>query len=169
MRVEFETNGPSINEGAVTAFEATLPRPLPSDYRTFLLTHNGGHLAPNWWPPEVSDADFGAHDFYSLGDVGHDSLHWIRETFSGRIPAHLLVIGDDANGNQLCLSLDQSEHGRIYFFDHERELDDDYPPDPKLFTAIAESFTELLATLEPEPSEEEMLRRVRHARPELDI
>lgn len=63
---------------------------------------------------------------------------------------------DDPFGNAICLGISGNERGKVYFWDHEMEPDDDW--DGRLETAgnvqlIADSFTEFVAGLAPNDDE----------------
>ncbi len=165
--IAFQRTGPAVTETDVAKFESTLTAPLPADYRHFLLITNGGWLVENWWPPEVSAADFDVDVIYSLGDVDFgQSLTGVKETFDGRIPGSFLAVGNDSNGNQLCLALSAEEgHGSVWFFNHELETEPDDEAYPGLLTRVCGSFTELLNTIQPLPETTEMARRIKAARP----
>ena len=162
MAAVFDSRGPVVHAPEVDAFEATLPRTLPPDYRDFLLTQNGGETYL-WWPPELGGPEVSDVDaFYSLGG-GADSLAAARATFSDRLPGAFLAVGYDSGGALVCLSLLDEDHGAVWFYDPEMEFDPSEPVDPRLLVPWCASFTELMRTLEPAPEPEEALRRLRAA------
>jgi hypothetical protein len=160
MAVQFESWPPPVTDHEISAFEANLPAGLPSDYRAFLLQQDGGEPEPNWWPPETG-VDAGVREFYGLSEdlPSFSRLQAAREVFSDRVPDHLLPIGYDGTGGQMCVALTGEDTGSIWYYDPEFEFDDD-DPDPDLLVRVCGSFGELLSTLEPKPSYEEMRRRV---------
>jgi hypothetical protein len=165
MTINFESAGPAVTEEMVDAFEATLPGPLPADYRQFLLTQNGGDPEPNWWPPEISRVDFGARHFLGLGDVGYSySLVRKREIFSDRLPAHELVIATDDGGALVHMSLAEESSGRIVFYNPTGDFEDEQGQlIPAPLVPVSDSFTALLDGLEPQPDLEERARRLEAA------
>lgn len=166
MPISFEQPGPPITPQSVDDLEAKLPGPLPTDYRAFLSSQNGGDPEPNWWPPEQGVGP-GVGMFLGLGAVAdYDSLVESREIFTGRIPDHLLAIGYDQGGGQVCVALTGDDQGSVWFYDPELELDGDADPLPLLSTRVCNSFTALLVGLEPDPGLEEMERRTALSRTE---
>jgi hypothetical protein len=160
----FDTRGPEVRAPEVDAFEATLPRPLPSDDREFLLTQNGGSTY-SWWPPELGGPD--VTDLQAFYGISSDEISLVatREVFSDSLPGAFLAVAYDDCGGQVCLSLQDEDHGAVWFYDPEREFDPSEPTDPLLLVPWCASFTELVQTLEPSPDPEEALRRLRAALP----
>jgi len=132
------------SEEKIAAFEKGLGRPLPPQYRQFLISYNGGR-------PKIDE--FGipgqgssqANFFYGI-DVGKDykcyELKKNVDVLKGRIPNELLPIADDPGGNQICISLSPDDCGRVYFWDHEKELEPDQTVIP-----LADSFDEFIDSL----------------------
>lgn len=48
--IDIEDRGPALTENQLLAFEASNGIKLPADYKTFLLTYNGGAPVPNAFP-----------------------------------------------------------------------------------------------------------------------
>ena len=151
---------PPATREIVDEFEATLPAPLPADYKEFLAARNGGNPEPNWWPPELDRGPAGVRLFHALGEVKRSySLTAHRETFDGRIPEHLLSVGHDEGGGQICVELTGDDRGSVWFYNPGLEYDEGDEPDPELLTRVCDSFTDLLDRLEPTPEYDEMLPR----------
>lgn len=125
----------------IKAFEDRVGHKLPSDYRSFLLKHNGGHPSPNAF---TFDAGRGEEEdivlcFFPMRDVtlgnvdvvdlaglrtwpvhcAWDDLHSDLANLSGSQFEALLPIGTDGSGNYVCLVLDGEQTGSIVFLDHE--------------------------------------------------
>ena len=58
--------------------------------------------------------------------------------FEDRISRNFLVIGCDPGGNQICLSAAGEDSGKVYFWDHEDEVDEGEEPDYENVYLIAE-------------------------------
>lgn len=113
---------PEKRESVLLDFERTFNVILPDAYRKFLL-HTGGRTPPNnsflvddgneTWEAEVS--------FFGL-QRGAYILYSVPEHFSesrGLIPNHLIPIGDDREGNLICISVADETLGQIFFADHD--------------------------------------------------
>src|SRR4051794_3226663 len=73
MSVRFRMTYPAASEDAVKAFEALIGLSLPADYRTFLLSINGGRgPEPEGFRIETGERSMLA-DLYPIGDgQGYD-------------------------------------------------------------------------------------------------
>jgi hypothetical protein len=97
-------------------------------------------------------------DFYGSKDT-INSLAENIEAYKGRMPDMIIPIGDDGMGNQICLGIGGDERGKVYYWDHENEWDEqqymeDYgvpmPPEMKFQNVylVAESFEDFIRGLE---------------------
>ncbi|MBK9258449.1 MAG: SMI1/KNR4 family protein [Polyangiaceae bacterium] len=116
--------GPTTRE-EIQRFEARWKVKLPDDYKLFLLESNGGAPTPRTfhvprWEHEGSALDF----FYGIHDRENSSLDEACEAYTDRIPADLIPIAADAFGNNVCIGWKGKRRGKIYFWDHEDELDE---------------------------------------------
>jgi hypothetical protein len=127
MTFKLTDKGPRLDERRVAAFEARTGLRLPAEYRRFLLRTNGGTPAPEVGFAFVEDgkpSESVLDQFYVLkANADEPNLDEAIETFvePGRMPRHLLPVAYDQFGNQLCLSLGESDYGAVYFWNHERE------------------------------------------------
>lgn len=156
MDLRLTDTGPRLTSKDIKRFEKQRGVTLPDDYRAFLLKSNGGY-------PDVDVAfsfreggrpsDSVLSQFYPLDKGSEDSnLDEVYEMFveAGRMPPNLVPIGDDAFGNQICLSVAGKDAGAVYFWDHEREPDPARKPVVfRNLSLIADSFSDFLASLEP--------------------
>ena len=145
---------PPAPEGLVADFEASLGCKLPEDYREFLVSCNGGHVGGALWfkgpTPDGQTADAGVHHVGGFRKENYLSMNWRRECYEGRIPNALLWIMDDPFGNAICLGIFGDSRGKVYFWDHENEPEDDW--DGSIETAgniqlLANGFVEFVAGL----------------------
>ena len=151
MRIE-EPNryGPTSPE-AIAEFEARRHVVLPPEYKQFLLTSNGGSPSPDvfevprWhgWGSELNYF-YGIHDGDRL-----ERLDRACNTYEERIPADLIPIASDAFGNKVCIGWKGKRLGKIYFWDHEDELDEngDFVQDYRNVFLVANSLQEFLDSL----------------------
>jgi cell wall assembly regulator SMI1 len=140
-----------IDEATIQALEQELGIQLPSDYRQFLLTHNGGRPTPAHFPltGDPLNSSGGIHWFYGIhrGRERHYNLRKAYDVFQDRMPANFFPIACDPGGNQICLSVAGEDRETVYFWDHEFESLDDEKPGYENVYFIANSFTELLNSL----------------------
>lgn len=141
--LETNPHGKLTND-RLKAFESEIGIPLPDDYREFLLQHNGGKPDPCHFP--IAEDTDSLHHVYGL----HDGPTWFRlddarQTYHGRIPASMIPIADDPYGNAICLGVTGNERGRIYFWDHENESDDE--PYFDNITTLAATFSDFVDSL----------------------
>lgn len=121
------TIAPQADEMAVASLESRIGAALPADYRQFLLRYNGGvpdnscfklsAAAEGSYQDSVVHYFFGIADNPSL-DIGHYFDVYVA---AKRVPPNMLPIGRDPGGNMILLSLRSTDHGYIYFWDHELE------------------------------------------------
>ena len=136
--------GPSITEEQVRKFENLLERPLPDDYKRYLLHRNGGVMeAKNGSVYFIQSGTGDDYYIFCLFSIDHPKsdcdLGSIWELCQGNFPYHFLAIGDTGGGDLYCISLGDDDYGQIYYWNHEYEP---YEPDYENCTLIANSFTE---------------------------
>lgn len=158
MGLKLTDKGPRLDEKRVAAFETRRGVRLPAEYRRFLLRTNGGTPDPEVEFAFTEDGRLSGSvldQFYILKANADDpNLDEAIETFvdAGRMPPHLLPFAYDQFGNQLCLSLGESDYGAIYFWNHEREPE--VGDDPPVFDNLSlvapgfDAFLELLTVVE---------------------
>jgi hypothetical protein len=145
---------PPAPEAELARFENLLGSRLPEDYRQFLVACNGGYVGGALWfkgPTSRGEpADAGVHHIGGFRREYAFSLEQRRDVFAGRIPDDLLWIMDDPFGNAICLGIRGEYYGMVFFWDHEREPDEDW--NGAVETAgnlqqLADGFTEFIAGL----------------------
>jgi cell wall assembly regulator SMI1 len=147
MPVDFSKRGPSITEAAIDRFQADLGCQLPADYREFLLSHNGGR--PEFHVIRTQDVgDLGVQLFYGLWDNENYDIVLANQVMRGRWPRRFIAIAIDDFGNQFCLSLGEPDYGRVYFWNHEEEAEEDEEPTEFNLYPIADSFAEFWELVE---------------------
>lgn len=147
---------PPAPAAALTALEASLGCRLPEDYRDFLVACNGGFLSGTLGyeghSPTGEYVTASIHHVGGFREEDYFSLDWRRDIYAGRIPEDLLWIMDDPGGNAICLGLRGPHAGKVYFWDHENEPDDEW--DGAVETAgniqlLADSFSAFVAGSRP--------------------
>jgi SMI1/KNR4 family protein SUKH-1 len=158
-----------VDESEIASVEQTLGAPLPDLYRTFLETFGASRfremveftpVVP--LPPSISSDGLGFINVF-YGSAAHTpyDLTGMLELYQQRMPEGFLPIGDDGGGDQICLMVLGEKRGKLFYWDHNHEWDEeDYvedglpvPPDLKWqnVTLIADSFEDFLARLSVRP------------------
>lgn len=128
---------------------------LPKDYRNFLLRHNGGK--PNFNITEIKDEVlpngeanlFGIRLFYGISldkNSSYDIFYNIKLRHN-RIPDELLPIACNSSGDDMCICIRGNNYGKVYYWDHENEVNPGAAPWWGNIYWLADSFTELLQGL----------------------
>ena len=113
-----------ISDTRMKAFERSLPAKLPTDYRAFLVEHNGAEFSPPVFDEETGDFEEvpGGTDLRTLFGLhqgpGYERLDEMRGNFETLSPS-MLVIGADGYGNYLGMELEGRARGAVFFIDHE--------------------------------------------------
>ena len=120
MQIEDGGNG-GTSESMVIEFEANLGVALPTDYRKFLLTYNGGSPIPYGFDvPGWGDSL--VNELYGLGFADHRSLdRAIERKVEVLSKTQTIPIGYDPGGNGIFMGVAPQNFGVVYFFDHEDE------------------------------------------------
>jgi cell wall assembly regulator SMI1 len=119
-------------------------RPLPAAYRDYLRQHDGGRLQDN------SEA---VNEIFGLGpDTPEWASMWEKlDVYADRVPSWLLPVASDAFGNLFAVSLRDNDNGSVWFWDHEREADEDEPPTERNLERKAPGWRSFLESLQPPP------------------
>lgn len=149
----YEPEAPTTNE-ALDALEARLGIKLVPAHRAWLLQYNGGRPSPNKF--RRKDADGGPYTdgvvawFLAVYDGRAENLGLTFRSVhqhAERMPSDLMPIARDPFGNYICIAFRGPNLGKIYFWDHEEELDapDDHgEPSYDNCHLIADTFDEFI-------------------------
>lgn len=145
MKIQIHDSRPALTVLDIQKLEEKLDISLPSDYRSFLLSYNGGKPDPAAFPLPENPVDTHAMVdwFYCIHDGDPYDLETFLNIMTTRIPNGLLPIAIDPGGNQICIQVVGDERGKIYFWDHEEEPFHD-PQDYDGTLLIANNFSEFL-------------------------
>lgn len=145
--VQFENGAGPIGADRIDALEKELGVRLPEQYRTFLLTHNGGTPTPNVL--DINGAPFKGTSVQTLFGIDDPiescDIRWNMQMFRDRMQDPLLAIGCDGFGHIFCIVLDGDQRGEIHYFN----LDVD-PPEPYFIAKDFDSFIAKLREFTPE-------------------
>ncbi len=126
--------------------------PLPADYRNFLLLHNGGKVAKNYYEVPGGKNTFEVRQFFGIlgPNVESDLLHK-REFYIKRTPGAIVPIAYAEGGNLVCLSTRPDSFGQVFFWDHELEASDGEEATWENLFKVADSFDEFFQNLHTPP------------------
>ncbi|UYZ63417.1 SMI1/KNR4 family protein [Hymenobacter weizhouensis] len=149
--MQLENSNPfgPVNPADIAEFEETNEITLPSDYKDFLLQHNGGRPLYS----KVAGTDVEVKWLYSMiEEPAWASLFNALDVYEGRIPSWYMPIGTDSGGNLYIMSLYKKNKGVIAFWRHEEEAEENGSDYFENLTHIADSFTEFVHLLQPNES-----------------
>lgn len=148
MTVVFVNDAVPASVRDVESLERRLGVELPADYRSFLLSQNGGRVHDNdLATPEGEEIGIAVRSFLSIGGATNDSLDDFIDVYRGRYPDEFLPIGEAAGGNLILLRVGATSSGEVYFWDHEFEGDEEVTWEN--LTLLAKSFTQFMEALVP--------------------
>lgn len=131
-------SGPQISVTDVAALEQRYGLGLPTSYRNFLLTRNGGRPERDLFRVPGCDANPVAriHFFFGINDpVESCSLSWNIDTFAERLGGDLVPIATTEGADKICLS----RIGSVVYWDG-------YSPSPTIYT-VSPDFETFLTSL----------------------
>lgn len=141
-------SSPPITEADLGRVETRLGISLPVPYRRFLLQHNGGRPNPaafRFAPGAYGDS--AVNMFFPINPDEYYDLLNQAEVYRNRVPSHILPIADDPGGNLVCIAASGPDAGKIYFWDHEREVEDGEVPAARNLSLVAPSFDRFVDAL----------------------
>jgi cell wall assembly regulator SMI1 len=147
---------PPITSKDIEKTETKLGIQFPAEYKAFLLRHNGGRPAKEWFPKPRNPSDgVLLHYFLAVTREETSSISEHAARFRDRIPAALLPIARTAGGNVICVGVATPHLGKVYLWDHEREEEVARGSKPSWNNVelLASSLGEFVAGLTDIPSE----------------
>lgn len=103
----------------IKSLEYNLGVRLPDDYKSFLLSHNGGVPTPSSFPVlSHPEKNLPIQLFFGIEtSIVSVSISWNFETYKERIPDNSLPIGCSDFGDLICLVLSEDDYGWVIFWD----------------------------------------------------
>lgn len=149
MNVKFLITYQPTDEQSVEKFEELIGFPLPADYRSFLLTTNGGHKPkPEGFKTETGESSMLSYLYPVSDEEGYDLQEHFHD-MRAKLPTGVIRIGEDIGGNPICLALTGNDEGAVLFMDHEVETSPREDGWDNLYFC-ARSFTEFMENLSDE-------------------
>jgi cell wall assembly regulator SMI1 len=114
-----------ISESDIQELERKINFEFPLEYKEHLLKFNGGRCEPNIFNFEEAGAitESSVDWFLALYEGEYDNLEGYFNIFKideKRMPNSFFPIAHDPGGNLICMDANDN---KIYFWDHEREVD----------------------------------------------
>ncbi|MDR3617179.1 MAG: SMI1/KNR4 family protein [Candidatus Obscuribacterales bacterium] len=122
--IEMYTTGETtITESQLNDLEKYFGVKFPQAYRDFMLIANGGiplHCCFNF----KDGTDGSTVSFYTVSPGNRRDIVGSNKAREQRLPRGFVSIGDDDNGNEICIDCNEGQgYGKIHFWDHENEAD----------------------------------------------
>ena len=111
--------------------------PDPSWFR---IQWSGQDWAEGW---ETGTVEY----FLSIYDDPDANFLEYSDTFEDRIPKDTIAIAFDPGGNLILLGTDETNNGKVFFWMHSYETDEDEETDYSNVGFIANSFNEFIDSL----------------------
>jgi len=148
MEIEDSNKYGKLVDERLSKFETIIGSRLPEDYREYLLTHNGGKPTPCDFVISEKEGSDSLHVVYGIHNgPSYANLEEVNAVYSKRIPDSLITIADDPFGNAICICINGENLGKVFFWDHELESEDEEEPSYDNISLLAASFSEFLGKL----------------------
>lgn len=133
---------PKISLQDIKQFEQEYEVTLPKQYVDFLLEYNGGFPQKSNFKLPDDDGESLVKKFYGIGDM-KSNLGKVFMVLEGEIPEDFISIGNDPGGNEILLGVNGEYQGKVYFWIHDIEPEDEMD---NMFI-LAGNFTEFFNNL----------------------
>ena len=149
--VDINLSDQTFNEGKFQSLCKKYGLVFPESYVDFLKKYNDSELDSNII---MGAEDLGIYIRYFYGTTNDDfsNIEEVYQCYFNRMPSKCIPIADSDFGNQICMSLQKENYGKIYFWDHET-MDTDYEEKCKLafedMILLADSFCSLPTKAKP--------------------
>ncbi|TCJ82427.1 UNVERIFIED_ORG: SMI1/KNR4 family protein SUKH-1 [Bacillus cereus] len=126
----------------IKQFEQEYNVTLPKQYVDFLLEYNGGFPQESSFKISDDEGESLVNKFYGIGDM-KSNLGKVFEVLEGEIPEDFISIANDPAGNEILLGVNGDFQGKVYFWIHDIEPEDEMN---NMFI-LADSFVEFFNNL----------------------
>lgn len=123
-------------------FEQEYDVTLPKQYVDFLLENNGGYPQESNFKISEGEGESLVNKFYGIGDM-KGNLAKVFDILEGEIPEGFLSVANDPGGNEILLGISGEYRGKVYFWIHDIEPEDEMG---NMFF-LADSFSEFFSNL----------------------
>ncbi len=151
MNFEMTDSSEHLTANTIVKFEKNVGCLIPPSYRKFLLIHNGGKPNPcEFTIVGKNNSQDAIAVKYFLGINFPEktlNLEYVLSAYYNRLPSNLFPIARDPGGNLICIATTGTNIGKVYFWEHEFEVEDGEIPSYENVYFIADSFEEFLSML----------------------
>jgi len=151
----FSETYPKIDINDIRELETRLNFKLDDKYTAHLLKYNGGSCEPSIFKfiENEVETESSIRAFFAVKSGDEDDIEENFEVYkseSKRMPDSIFPIAYDSFGNLVCIN---STSGKVYFWNHEKEVDYSIESDEVRTNLhfIAEDFEKFLEGLYDEP------------------
>lgn len=136
------SKNPKVSLQDIKQFEQDYDITLPNQYVDFLLEYNGGFPQESNFKISNDGGESLVNKFYGIGDM-KSNLGKVFEVLEGEIPEDFISIANDPAGNEILLGINGEYQGKLYFWIHDIEPEEDMD---NMFI-LADSFVEFFNNL----------------------
>ena len=148
MSIKFDNFKVSVGPEAIELFQRFYKFKFPKPYKAFLLKQNGGTPEKNIFNFANGGEASIVRGFFKINSSNsYDDLLSSIENYRNRMPNYYIPIADDTFGNNICLAIKGQNYGKVYFWDHENEVDDGETPTMDNMSLLANNFDDFLNSL----------------------
>lgn len=145
-------SGSHVTDEQISHLQSYVKHAIPNAYIDFLRAHNGGYPEPrgftfkadNVLRKGIVNRFLGLHKERINNLISYIEMYKVSEE---RLPSNLYPIAHDPGGNLICISYMGNDVGKIYFWDHELEVEEGEQPDYSNVYLIASGLKEFLDNL----------------------
>jgi hypothetical protein len=142
-------NNQTLKKQKIEQIEKEWNIKFPDQYKLYLKTSDGGR--PDKTYCSFNNINFLLDNLLAIcAKKEYDFYRINRIVYANRIPHNTCIIADDQCGNLIIISLNQTDYGKIYFWDHNWEANEGEKPTYSNMKLIANSFDEFINNLKDE-------------------
>lgn len=139
---EMLSENPKVSLQEVKKFEEENDIILPEQYVKFLTEYNGGYPKESNFKISDNEGESMVNKFYGIGEMS-GNLGRVFEMLDGEIPEEFISIANDPAGNELLIGTRGEYYGKVYFWLHDVEPEEEM----ENMYILAKSFTEFFNNL----------------------
>lgn len=136
----------NVSEKQLLDLESKFGIKLPEDYRNFLKKYNGGYPQPDGFDFANGEDGSSVDKFLEISDSVNESIIEYFNNYKDRIPENYFPIAKDPGGNLILIGINNAD-SKVYFWDHENEIEEGDIPSMDNMHLIACNFKEFIDSL----------------------